>query len=535
VARGLVLLSCSFEKSGGPGRLSELPLGTLGDAAKGDRVYSIGTQKIGDAVFENSVLDGSVSSAARSHGKRKLIGTTIPANAGSLGSPIVDREGRLVGVLVAGVEGRGGRRQERASWALPAEEVAEALEHAKASLGESADHERIGTYERPTTDMGRIAAAGKTFVAPYPDDDSVPLGEGAGIGSPMLSPAQDGILLWWDAANEKLAGLSRGKTAPVWTKPARDAFAVLHKPFAKYAGVVKESESGRSFVLDARTGSRRMPLGRSFVEAKPVAWFEFAPYWLLVKKSGFSFFHARKGREYDLDLMKEFTILGRVGDDVLFATDNGHLGLFNGKSFAAVLGRAQSLLDRWLQIVRMRVSVERKVDAAEMINTQLEVLGDELRREFTVFEAEGFDPEQFENHSDGLHVERTHRVIICHQIWEIGPKKLAYVGQLEPIRHSDAGEEWFYAFLDERSVGEKRNWHVSVSPDARYAMTETHLFSLKTLEPLVELPFPSAPSGFMSDGRTVFLYDRCNERVAFMDLEMLLEIGRRPWSLDDEE
>ena len=278
-----------------------------------------------------------------------------------------------------------------------------------------------------------------------------------------------------------------------------------------------------------------MPLGRSFVEAEPVTWFEFHPYWLLVKERGFSFFHARKGREYDLDLMKEYTILGRAGEDVLFATDKGHLGLFNGKSFAAVLGRAQSLLDRWTQIVGMRASRDQKVDAANRINAQFKVLGDELRHEFTVFEAEGFDPEQFKSHSDSLHVGKTHRVIICHQIWEIGPKKLAYVGQLEPIRHSDAGEEWFYAFLDERFVGEKRNWHVSVSPDARYAMTETHLFSLETLEPLAELPFPSMPSGFMSDGQTVFLYDRCNGRVVFMDLEMLLAIGRRPWSLGDEE
>jgi hypothetical protein len=93
-----------------------------------------------------------------------------------------------------------------------------------------------------------------------------------------------------------------------------------------------------------------------------------------------------------------------------------------------------------------------------------------------------------------------------------------------PIWHSAGDEPWFHAYYRKDAQA-----CAGASPDGKYAVTTTHLYDLKEMKPLVELPFPSGPVGFLSSGAEIYAYDRVNNRVVFISVEELLATGLGPW------
>jgi hypothetical protein len=120
----------------------------------------------------------------------------------------------------------------------------------------------------------------------------------------------------------------------------------------------------------------------------------------------------------------------------------------------------------------------------------------------------------------------TNRFILGREVWDIGPKEVTRAGELVALSHSQGKKPWFAAFYD----FDNEDACAVASPDGKYAMTNTHLYDLKDMMALVELPFPASNKGFLSDGKRIFLHDRCRDQLVFVSIDNLLANGRKPWA-----
>jgi hypothetical protein len=91
------------------------------------------------------------------------------------------------------------------------------------------------------------------------------------------------------------------------------------------------------------------------------------------------------------------------------------------------------------------------------------------------------------------------------------------LGVLCPVRHRAARDAWFYAYYRKDAQPCAR-----VSPDGRYAVTDTHVYDLKAYRPVAELPFPTGPAGFVSSGSHIYAVDHANDRLVFLEVERLV-------------
>lgn len=87
------------------------------DPAPGDKVYAIGNPGMGEKVLEQSISEGIVSAGNREIKGQTLLQHTAAVNPGNSGGPLLDEEGRVVGMntLKAGLEGVG--------FAVPARQI----------------------------------------------------------------------------------------------------------------------------------------------------------------------------------------------------------------------------------------------------------------------------------------------------------------------------------------------------------------------------------------------------------------------------
>ena len=100
--------------------------GAIAVVSQGDKVYSIGTQMLGDALLENNVFDGDVSATSRNVDGHDLMQVSIPANLGTRGAPLINGEGDLIGILIGQAKGL-----ERTSFAVPIVDLIKALQRMK--------------------------------------------------------------------------------------------------------------------------------------------------------------------------------------------------------------------------------------------------------------------------------------------------------------------------------------------------------------------------------------------------------------------
>jgi len=125
------------------------------------------------------------------------------------------------------------------------------------------------------------------------------------------------------------------------------------------------------------------------------------------------------------------------------------------------------------------------------------------------------------------YIPGTERVVVGMDVWAVGARSAKKVGRLNPVRHSGAVKKWYYAFAQLKD-NRPAEGLLSISPDGKYAMTHNHLFELKTFKPVVELPLPTQKGGFLSGGKTIYLYDRHNQKVWFVEIAKLLKEGGKP-------
>ncbi len=79
--------------------LVPMPVADVGALQVGDPVFAIGNPGMGGRLLEHSVSQGIASSLARNFGDVIYIQTTAAVNPGNSGGPLVDRRGRVVGLV----------------------------------------------------------------------------------------------------------------------------------------------------------------------------------------------------------------------------------------------------------------------------------------------------------------------------------------------------------------------------------------------------------------------------------------------------
>jgi S1-C subfamily serine protease len=524
----LALLFCRVPEEAGV-KFKSLADWSGGEAAKGDKVYAVGTNVLGSVAFERNVLDGTVSATDRVVDGRGFLQTTIPANPGSLGSPILDQRGEVVGLLVGSVGGL-----ERASAAVPTAALRGALARMRVltARGEGAEVR----YEPPGIPRSLITAAGRKHVIPCQAAAPIQLDASYDTGSSFL-PGPDDTLLLWNPGKSEIAALRPGKDEALWQHRIKTGAlaGVMYRPYDEKVIVYSDPARNLSSILDAKTGRSvgRLPAfrlvrasGRRL--AQPWACYEFSRFKVIALNPGLAFVNSRTGRGFS-DPFNGLVLLAKNRDAFMFSAPGRKLGFFTRSGFLPVLTRVAKTIEVADRIVASNLPIPRKRAEIERLGKEIETVAGELAGTVKMFEVDELSRDTRQPDLGFSHVPGTYRVIIGTTVWEIGPVEVKRAGELRSPRHSGGDEPWFHAFLDMRR-GLRSGM---ASPDGWYAVSDTHVFDLESLAPLVELPIPVSIKGFLSSGSTVYAYDRCNRRVVFLDVEKLLKEGARPWAFLD--
>jgi S1-C subfamily serine protease len=162
-------------------RLPALPLRIVPPVEQGESVVAIG-HPLG---LEQSVSDGLVSAVRRLDADMSIVQTTAPISPGNSGGPLIDRQGRVVGVVSFKSVARGA---EGLSFAVPARYVASLVRVGKASPTAAFFARKSARGERR-----RIAARGESEGTPAAEGGLVGLWHWPGTARYVRLVAADDI------------------------------------------------------------------------------------------------------------------------------------------------------------------------------------------------------------------------------------------------------------------------------------------------------------------------------------------------------
>ncbi len=492
--------------------------------AKGDRAFAVGTQVIGSAAFSDNVLEGSVSALDRSVDGNRFFGTTIPAGEGSLGAPVVNASGDLVGLLWRAEEGL-----EKASLVLPREELRPLVERMEREIARRTDP--LSDAPKPL-EIGAGTQLGPDGNLPYRRADSIDLPRPVEEKLEAF-PGPGDLLVVWDAIPKRLSAHKRGRGEPIWSKKFTGNYSLTLacQPWGPQALLSGGLMSQETVEVDLKAGKATVLPPISSIAGAPNFSLMGRPPWASFPLGSFRVFALDRGLAIaDLTSAKGFALpldiilMARNEDLYTFSTLSGNLGWFTRSEFLPVLARIATAIDNLQKAQNAKLTPNEWQEVTTKLRAQIDAYVGELKKGLKVFEVGAIERDPTRPRSSFSHVPGTYLHIIGRTVWQIGPRSVVQVGRLERIRHSASDEDWFRSYLwDEAQPC------AMASPDGRYAVTATHLFDLKEMRPLVELPFPTGPAWFSSSGSTVFAFDARNRRIVSLAVEDLLASCRGPY------
>ncbi|MBI4616316.1 MAG: serine protease [Planctomycetes bacterium] len=146
-----------------------LELAPDGSAATGDPVYAIGNPTLAGTDLSFSLSQGIVSFRFRRFEGVPYLQTDVAINPGSSGGPLLDRAGRVVGMIaMQGID------QQGLGFALPVEEMRDVLARAREAAADDEGARRTAERWVALLADGKTEAAGDLLVA-YHWNDQAPL------------------------------------------------------------------------------------------------------------------------------------------------------------------------------------------------------------------------------------------------------------------------------------------------------------------------------------------------------------------------
>jgi hypothetical protein len=470
-------------------------------ARKGETVYSMGAHAVGATAFTGSVFEGIVSTAKEWNDGRELLLTTLPANEGSPGSLVTYADGRLAGILWHGARGL-----DRATVVLPAAAVKPLLERwRRQTLSTS--------FGASFKDSG---ASGGDYACEAWIDLGAPLDADAEV---FAGP--DDLVLIWDRQGGKLSAFRSGSAAPVWNLPRGSWSSFAYRPWQQQ-GFLSSAKARTTVAVNLRSGKVVAQFSKELHGAFSKAWaaFPLGGSHVLALPRGLAIASLESGRTFPLWGV-QVTLMAQMDDLLTLSTPEGDVGWLTRKEFLAILTRIDALL---IEIAKIEADSMHRVKKQEEMNRrwdQIRELTNQLGRGVKLFETRGeFRRDTGRPGAGFCHVPGSYLHLAGRDVWQIGPDQVSRLGHLEPLWHSAAHEGWFAARYSASAQP-----CAMASPDGRYAVTGTHIYELKGLDAVAELPFPTGPAGFTSSGRKLYAYDRELRRLVFLALDEVLRAG----------
>lgn len=492
----------------------------IGDATLGDKVYTVSTQVIGGGLFEHNVQDGNVSNLAREVENRKYLQLALPANPGAVGAPVISANGTLVGVLMGQLPG-----MEKTSIALPATELKAAIERIQrgaagvtAGSGATSGPPQVvvvpnlpatppptpqmpGQPGQPNNDDVRVAGA--AFKVPYDAAKTIDFAA-RDLATPCFFPGLDDTLVVWDEKQAKLAAYKPGESKPLWNYAAGKDILKVVPSIDRESVLLIQGINSPDLILELKNGTVRARLSAK-VDQNVQAYAAFRDCFAFRGAGDMTTFARPNGMKFGCGEIA-LALVGRQGDTIYLASKYS-VGTIPSVSEYA---RAMAGYDG-LSSPRPPLQASAFLQAMRKATIQINLTPS---IPWTLW-------------GQVCLIPQTNRIIAGWNIFEISATGSKQLGAFTHQPHSGAQTVWFKAFAKVSSTKpiEKINT-LSVSPDGAYAISETHLYDVATMQVKAELPFPCAACGFLSKGRTVWLYDFVNEKIAFMTIDEIINTKR---------
>jgi S1-C subfamily serine protease len=511
----LVLLECTAKALPETGVIG-LPSRKPAEAAKGDRVFAVGTQVIGEAAFADNLLEGTVSAVDRSAGDLRVLQVSIPANPGSLGAPVLNGRGGLIGILWAAPGGL-----ERTSLALPASQLGPLLR----MVGDSGAAPALSIAEFggdavvsvPSGEAPRYREE-DAFDLPRPCDDSLEV---------LAGPAD--LIVLWDKNELRLSAHKRGGRSPVWAKVYREQnLSLAHQPWAPRALLSRGLTAGGGLDIDLKTGRAGAALpalssvaGLPAKSGGPWASFPLGDFRVFALERGMAIADLPRAKLLSVD--SSILLMARQENLYTFSTLDGKLGWFTQNTFLPILARLTRVIDAYDRELDSDPNRDGRLARLRKLLDEIQAYAGELKTGVSIFEVPDLGRDTLRPRTSFSHVPGTFVHIVGRALWQIGPDRVIKIGKLEPILHGAKYEPWFADYYRESAQP-----CAMASPDGQYAVTDTHVFDLKEMKPLTELPFPAGPVGFTSSGSFIYANDRVHNRIVFLGVEELLRKRNAP-------
>ena len=442
----------------------------------GEPVYVLGNPGFGDRLLEYTLTKGVVSSPSRRIGDVPFIQTSAAINPGNSGGPLLDAEGTVVGVVSAK-----GRNVEAVGFAVEAaalEKLVEKKEQAPFAVGKSLEE-----WEKVHSPVTALVRRGPS----YRDAFAVKIDEPVDLV--LLDPPQNLFLLERGSTRVRRFNLSsRKEEADLRSDSTIQAMALDSQ------GTLCVAAEDRILRADRIS----MKVTSTIVVDRP-AW-DIAPVEdgggvvCAVNPETAPFLVGRSARDLRPELPQDraavacgsnrsWLCLVRLGERIEISAYR-----------AADLKKVQAL-------TRLREDARRQGFPVSIVQqvTALETEIPALRRTYAIAE-EALEPGAV---IDDLVFLGPSRLVFGRRVFALG-KDLRLEARIPPGPYvADERPE----MVRRRDYFRVMDSIVSASSDGRYAASGTHVYDMKSREPIRRLPFPSRTHAFSKDGKSLHMYD----------------------------
>jgi S1-C subfamily serine protease len=443
-------------KATAPAAVPVLALGTDERLRPGDPVVAIGNPGVGGELLEHSVSNGILSSAGREFEGRKLLQTTAPINPGNSGGPLLSMTGKVIGVVTAKAVDK-----ENIGFAVPVSLVQTLFAERDGRFrvsGTLAEWElKNGVVEGPKHDPAKVVALDEVVSRMAFDEDADRI--------LALAPAKNEILL---------ASISQKKvTGRIFTGSDPSDFQV--------AGGGKQvwvaNSAGRNLVrIDLGTQKVVETAGLSVSPVRIVL--AGGNLWILGSATGLSVWSVSEKKEYPVpnlvansigyDAKRDRLLMGQVG------------------------GITEADPDKLLAVAKQSSRAKTPQDRVNLQNETRKI----LKTHALTMEGYARAPTLLVDDKNGkLFYNRAavklDKLDTSHGVFKPNPYS----------RSNDLGARIFlerYPIVDQVQA---------VSPNGKWAVTGTHLYSAERYTVEGELPIPSLVMAFSKDSKTLWFFD----------------------------